>query len=91
MGVWTHLAGPRFAVLLLYLHLHNIAGMLNDLRNVRLVSSSDLAGDSLQQVDEASIHPVFPENTDSITEGCKIRLNHTEGSVDGPEDEEDYK
>jgi hypothetical protein len=76
-------------MLLLDLNLANIARMLNDFRYVCLVSSSNFAGNALAKVRESTIHPVLPEDTDSIAEGRKIRFDHAEGAVNGPKDEED--
>ena len=76
---------------LLDLHFHNVAGMLDNLGNKGLVPSSDLTRDPLGKIREAAIHPVLPENTDSVTEWCEIRLDHAESAVDGPENEEDGK
>ena len=63
--------------------------MLYNLRDECGVSTSDLSHDPFQQVDEASIHPVLPEYTDSSAEWGDIRFDHTESSMDGPKDEED--
>ena len=63
--------------------------MLDDLGDVCLVSSSNLTRDSLGQVGKSTIHPVFPKDTNAIAEGRKVWLNHAEGSMDRPEDEED--
>lgn len=68
--------------------------MLDDLGDVRLVSAADLAGDAFGQVDEAAVYPVLPEDADGggadgDAEGRRVGLDHAEGAVDGPEDEED--
>jgi hypothetical protein len=84
----THLSSTGLGVLLLDLNFADVARMLNDLGNVRLVSSSDLTRDALGQVRESTVHPVLPEDTDTIAEGRKIRRNHAEGAMDGPEEEE---
>lgn len=75
-------------MLLLDLNLANVARMLNDLGDVRLVSSTYFAGNAFSQVGKSTVHPVLPEDTNSIAERRKIGLNHTEGSMDRPEDEE---
>jgi hypothetical protein len=67
--------------------------MLNDFRDVRLVPTTHFASNSFGQIDEAAIHPVLPEHTDRgstdrDTERCTIRLDHAEGAVDGPKNEE---
>lgn len=85
----TYLASTGLGVLLLDLDLANIARVLNDFRDVRLVSSSNFTCNSFGQICETSIHPVFPEDTDSIAERRKVRLDHAEGAVDRPENEED--
>lgn len=87
----TYLSSPCLGMLFLDLNFANVAGMLNDLRDVRLVSSTDFARHSFSQICESTIHPVFPENTNAIAEGCKVGLDHAECAVDGPEDEEDDK
>jgi len=90
-GAWEHayLTRTSLSVLLLDLNFADIAGMLNDFRYVCLVSSSNFAGNALAKVRESTIHPVLPEDTDSIAEGRKIGFDHTEGAVNGPKDEED--
>lgn len=74
---------------LLDLNLTDVAWMLNDLGNVRLVCASDLTSDSLRKISESTVHPVLPENTDTIAEGRKVGLDHAKRSMDGPENEED--
>lgn len=83
------LSSAGLSVLLLDLNFANVAGMLDDLGDVRLVSSSYFTGDALGEVRKSTVHPVLPEDTDTVAEGRKVGLNHAEGSVDGPEDEED--
>lgn len=84
----VYLTSTSLCVLFLDLDLAHVAGMLNDLRNVRLVPSSHFTCDTLSQVRKSSIHPVLPEDTDAVTEWRKVWLDHAEGAVDGPEDEE---
>jgi hypothetical protein len=76
-------------VLLLDLDFADIARVLDDLGNVRLVSATNFTSDALSQVRKSTVHPVLPKNTDSIAEWCEVGLNHAKGSVDGPEHEED--
>ncbi len=88
------LSSSGLGILLLDLDFANVGRMLNDLGDVGLVLSTDLSCDSLGEVNVSSVHPVLPENTNGTgsntnTVRSKIGLNHTEGSVDGPEDEED--
>ena len=85
----TYLTGLRLRVLLLDLDFADVARVLNDLGNVRLVSSTNLTRNTLAQVSKSAPHPVLPENTDTVAERRKVRLDHAEGSVDGPEEEED--
>lgn len=90
------LASPGLGVLLLDLNLAHIARVLNDLGDVGLVTSTHLTGNTLRKVDESSVHPVLPKHTNSLgsdrdTEWRDVGLNHTEGSVGSPEDEEDDK
>lgn len=58
------------------------------------MSATDLTSDTLSKINVSTIGPVLPEHTDSCgtntdTVGSEIRLDHAEGSVDGPEKEED--
>lgn len=62
--------------------------MLDNLRDECLVPSPDLARYAFKQIHKSTQHPVLPENTDAVAEGFKIRFDHTERSMDGPEDEE---
>jgi hypothetical protein len=75
-------------VLLLDLDLADVAGVVDDLGDVCLVASAHLTGNSLGQVCKSTVHPVLPEDTNTVAEGRKVGLNHAEGTVDGPEDEE---
>lgn len=87
------LSCTSLGILLLDLNLTDVTGMLNNLGNVGLVLSSNLSRNSLHQINVTSIHPVLPEDSNgtgsqSNTVWCEIWLNHAEGSVDRPEDEE---
>lgn len=73
---------------LLDLQLNDIAGVLDNLGNVRLVSSTNLPHHSFQQVDESAPHPILIEDTRTEAEGRCICLDHTECTMDGPENEE---
>ena len=53
------------------------------------MSSPDFTRDTLSEVRKSTVHPVLPEDTDTVAERRKVGLNHAKGSVDGPEDEED--
>lgn len=88
------LASLGRGVLLLDLDLAHIAGVLDHLGNIGLVSATHLTSDTLGKVNEASVHPVLPEHTDSLrtngeTERRDVGLNHAESTVDGPEHKED--
>lgn len=81
-------------MLFLDLDLTDVAGVLDDLGDVRLVLAADLSGDPLGEVDEATVHPVLPKDTnsrraDGDAEGGEVRLDHAESAVDGPENKED--
>ena len=82
----TYLTGARLGVLFLDLHLDHVARMLNDFRNKRLVSPSNLPRDAFAKIRKSTQHPVLPENANAVAEGLKVGPDHTEGSVDGPED-----
>jgi hypothetical protein len=86
---WSYLSGASDGVLLLDLDLADVAGVVDDLGDVCLVATADLTGNSLCQVRESTVHPVLPEDTDTVAEGGKVGLDHAEGAVDGPENEED--
>jgi hypothetical protein len=85
----AYLTSAGLGVLLLDLDFADVARMLDDLGNVRLVSSANFACNALAEVSESTVHPVLPENTDAIAEGRKVGFDHAESSVDGPKDEED--
>ena len=63
--------------------------MLDNLGNIRLVSSSYFTCNTFGQVRKSTVHPVLPEDTDAVAEGRKVRRDHAEGAVDRPEEEED--
>lgn len=88
------LACTGLGVLFLDLDLTNVAGMLHDFGDVCLVLAADFTGNTLGQVNEATVHPVLPEDTygrraDRDAEGGEVRLDHAERSMDRPENEED--
>ena len=88
------LSGARLGVLLLDLDLADVARVLDDLGNVRLVPAANLAGNALSQINVPAVHPVLPENSNGRcanagAEGRNVRLDHAEGTVDRPEEEED--
>lgn len=85
----NYLSSLRLGVLLLDLDFADIAGVLNNLGNVCLVLPAHFTCYSLGQVEETTVHPILPENTDGVAVGCKVRTNHTESSMDGPHNEED--
>lgn len=83
------LSSFRDSVLLFNLDLDNVAWMLDNLADVRLVLSPDLTGKAFGQVNESSNEPVFPKDTNSSAEGGSIRLDHAEGAMERPEKEEE--
>ncbi|KAK5630382.1 hypothetical protein RRF57_006097 [Xylaria bambusicola] len=88
------LPGARLRVLLLDLDLADVAGVLDDLGDVRLMAAAHLSRDALCEVDEATVHPILPENADGRradrdTERRRVWLDHAEGAMDRPEQEED--
>ena len=84
----NYLASARPGVLLLDLDLDDVARVLDDLGNKRFVPPPDLAHDPFQQIHKTACHPIFPENANTIAERLEIGLNHTERSMDRPENEE---
>ena len=83
------LTGPCCSVFLLDLDLADIAGVVNNLRDVGFVASAHFTRNALSKVGESTIHPVLPEDTDAVAEGRKVGLDHAESTVDGPENKED--
>lgn len=71
------------------LNFANVARVLNNLGNVRFVSATNFTCNALSQIGEPPIHPILPEYTNTVTEWRKVRLDHTECSMDRPEHEED--
>ena len=82
------LSCSRFGVLFLDLDLADVAGVLHDFANERLVPASDLAEDTFKQIDESAVHPVRPKDAAAIAKGRDVCLDHAERAVDGPENEE---
>lgn len=66
------------------LNFHDIARMLDDLGDERLMSSANFPQDPLKEVNDPAVHPVLPENPGPGAERCYVRLDHTECSVCGP-------
>ena len=85
----SYLASLCFRMLFLDLNFADIAGMLNDLGNVCLVSSSNLTGNTLTQVGKSPVHPIFPEDANTIAKGGKVGFDHAKSTMDGPEHKED--
>lgn len=83
------LTSTRRGVLLLNLDLADVAGVVDDLGHVGLVSSTHLTRNAFGKVGKSAVHPILPEDTNAVAEGRKVRLDHAEGTVDGPEHEED--
>ena len=83
------LPSPRLGVRFLDLNFHDVARMLYDLRDNRLMSSSHLTQNALDQVHESAIHPELPENANAAAEGCAVGLDHAECAVYAPKAEED--
>lgn len=79
--VCIYLASSGFGVLLLDLYLHHIARVLNDLGDIRLVSSANFSQDPLNEVNDPAVNPILPEDSGPGAERCHIRLDHTECSV----------
>lgn len=80
---------PHFGPFLVNLNFNHVAWMLYDLRHERLVSSSDLSKNALEEVHKAAIHPVFPEDAGAEAERCGVGLDHAESAMNRPEEEED--
>lgn len=76
------------SVIFFDLDLDDVAGMLNYLADICLMLPTNFPHSSLPEIEQASDHPEFPENTNTITERWAIRLDHTEGAMEGPEEEE---
>lgn len=76
-------------MLFLNLNFADIAWVLNNLRDVRLVATSYLSCNTLRKIGEASHKPVLVENADTKAVGSTVVLDHAELAVDGPEDKED--
>lgn len=75
----------------MHLDLDDVAWVLNDFGDVCFVTATNFPQDSLQQIGEATKHPVFPEDADAEAEWRRVRLDHAKGAVDGPHHEEDDK
>ena len=78
-------------MLLLDLNFADIAGMLDDLGDIRLVSAPYFTRNTLSKVCEASNKPILIENADTVAVGCAIIFDHAKFAVNGPKDEEDDK
>lgn len=62
--------------------------MLDDLRDISLVTSTDFSQDTLEKVDRSSVHPIEPEYTYAVAKGREIRLDHAKCAMHGPENKE---
>lgn len=81
---FTDLSSSGLCMLLLDLNLDDVAWVLDDLRYKSRMSSSNLSGDSLSQIDNTSISPVLIENASARAEGRKILGDHAPNAVHGP-------
>ena len=70
------------------LNFHHLAGMLDDLGDESDLTTTNLTHDTFDQVDDGTIDPELPEESSTVAEGWAVRLDHTEGTVHRPEDEE---
>jgi hypothetical protein len=84
-----YLSSPRSGVFLFNLNLHDVAGMLNDLGDECLMPPAYLPEDTLQQIDETSVHPILPKDASASTERLYVRLDHAPCSMNGPGEKED--
>lgn len=87
------LARPGLGVLLFDLDLADLARVLDDLGDVRLVAAAELAGHALGEIAEAAVHPKLPKDAngrgaDARAKWGHIRLDHAKGAVQRPEEEE---
>ena len=88
-GAGAYLSGSSLGVLFLDLDLTHIAGMLNDFRDEGLMSPTDFSQNSLYKIDSPTITPVLVEIANRVAKRWAVRLDHAEGSMDRPENEED--
>ncbi len=86
-----YLSSSRFRMLFLDLYLDYLARMLNHFGNICLMPPTNFSQNSFDEIGKASIHPEFPERTGALTKWAGICFDHTESSVDRPENEEDDK
>lgn len=84
----THLSRSRLDMLLFNLNLHYSTRMLNDFGDEGDMPSTNLPHDPLDQIYDRTVDPELPEDPDTITKWGRIRLDHAECAMDGPEDEE---
>lgn len=70
------------------LDLYHVARMLNHLAHKGSVAAAYLTEDAFNEIGESTVLPESPEDSSTITEGRDVRFDHTEGAVNGPEDEE---
>lgn len=76
------------SVIFFDLDLHDVAGMLNYLADICFMLSTNFPHSSLSEIEQTPDHPEFPENTNTIAERRAIWLDHTEGAMERPEEEE---
>lgn len=74
--------------ILLDLDFAHSARMLDDFRDIRLVSATHFTRDTFSEVGEAADEPVLIEYTDAVAVWFPIILDHAELPMDGPENEE---
>ena len=76
--------------LLLDLHLHDFARMLNDLRDIRDMATADFTEDTLDDEHDTPGEPISPEHAHHIVvAGVVVRSNHAEHAVQLPTDKKD--
>lgn len=90
------LSCPGLRMLLLNLDLADVARVLDNLGDVRLMSPTNLASNSLCEIDVSAVHPVLPEDSDGRgadghAEWREVGLDHTECAMDRPEKEKDHE
>lgn len=78
-------------MLLLDLNLDHIGWVLDDLVDIRLVRTPNLAHDTLSKICEASNKPPLIERTITKAGRYRVKWDHAVNSVNGPCEEEDDK
>lgn len=87
----TNLSCPWICVFFFNLNLHHVTWVFNNFADICLVISTYFSHSAFGEVNESTTQPKFPKSADSFAEWGSVWLNHTECTMEGPEEEKNQE